>query len=163
MTSIQIGFPHPLAWKLHAGDVRTLLDKELSESGSGPHSRTALLAREFFSLWYWHCRYLWDTSCWCWSTHRNRLRLYFLLEGETCWWSERTRCRFCHQILPLKKLAGISIWYIRTYYFFTSPSATKTFYHNRVSLCPNHGLPWNKHTLLLWWVKTTISQYSWWW
>ena len=25
-----------------------------------------------------------------WSTHRNRLRLYFLLEGETCWWSERT-------------------------------------------------------------------------
>ena len=127
-----------------------------------PQRRTALLAREVS---------LYDIALpvslkhdLLMLVHRQKQAPVILsFKGETCKWSERTRCRFCHQILPLQKLAGTPIWYIRTYYFFTSASAIKTFCHNRVSLCPNHRLPWNKHTLFLWWVKTTISQYSWWW
>ena len=43
MTSIQIGSPLPLAYKVACWNVRTLLDNKLSD---WPHRKTALLARE---------------------------------------------------------------------------------------------------------------------
>ena len=124
--------------KVACWNVRTLLDKELSER---PHHRTALLARELS---------LYDIDIASLSEIRlaDAGQLTETGSGYTFFWKRKPADEarehgvgFAIKSSLSKKLAGTSIWYIRTYYFFTSPSATKTFYHNRVSLCLSHRLP----------------------
>ena len=134
MTSIQISFPLPLALKVACWNVRTLLDKELSERS---HRRTALLAREL-SLYDIDIAGLSETSL----ADVGQLTeigfgYTFLWKGKPTGEAREHGVGFAIKSSLSKNLQELPFGTSERVISLRLPLRQKTFCHNRVSLCPN--------------------------